>query len=332
MTLAPVQTEPLAVLAPAPRQDWRILPRKNVLQRVWHDRVLLLMFLPCLLYLMVFQIVPDLGDIIAFENYLPFIGFIHSQWVGLENFRYLLVDNSLMQAAKNTGELWLLQTLFYFPAPIFLALLLNGLVDNKLRRAIQSVVTLPHFLAWTVIVTLYNQVFGRLGTLNHLLGLTNSLHPLDIVTNPSIFKLMMTAQLIWKETGWGTIIYLAALLMIDVQLYEAAAVDGAGWWRRLWHVTMPGLIFIISLFLILQIGQITTTGGEQVLLQRDAVGSRAADTLYTYTYFHGIFGGAWSISTAAGLMNGLFSLLIIIGSYRLARRYGFNVSPGKADA
>jgi putative aldouronate transport system permease protein len=292
---------------------------------------MLLLVLPGFVYLLLFFYIPLLGNIIAFQNYLPFIGFIHSQWVGFENFHYLLVDSSLIQAAKNTGELWLLQTIFYFPAPIILALILNGLVDNKLRRAIQSVVTLPHFLAWTVIVTLYNQVFGRLGTLNQLL-MSHNLHPVDIVTNPAIFKLMMTAQLIWKETGWGTIIYLAALLMIDVQLYEAAAVDGAGWWRRMWHVTMPGMIFIISLFLILQIGQITTTGGEQVLLQREAVGSRAADTLYTYGYFHGLFGGAWSVSTAAGVLNGVFGLVLIVACYRVARRFGFNVSPGKSDA
>src|SRR5581483_4202547 len=155
------------------------------------------------------------------ENYLPFIGFIHSQWVGLDNFAYLLSDRSILNAAINTVQLWELQTVFDFPAPVILALLLNSLISNKLRRAIQSVVTIPHFLAWTVIAALYNQVFGRLGSVNAMLTAAG-LHPVDIVTNPALFKWMMTAQLAWKETGWGTIIYLAALLNIDVQLYEAA--------------------------------------------------------------------------------------------------------------
>ncbi|HEU0167876.1 MAG TPA: ABC transporter permease subunit, partial [Chloroflexota bacterium] len=231
----------------APGQDreaWQGRPRKTLLQRLWRDRVMLLMVAPGMLYLIVFHYVPDLGNVIAFENYLPFIGFIHSQWVGLDNFQYLLTDRSILQAAVNTIELWVLQTIFDFPAPIILALVLNSLVSDRLRRAIQSVVTVPHFLAWTVIAALYNQVFGRLGSMNVMLT-SAGLHPLDIVTNPALFKWMMTAQLIWKETGWGTVIYLAALLNIDAQLYEAAAVDGANWLRRMWHITLPGLMFIV---------------------------------------------------------------------------------------
>ena len=292
---------------------------------------MLLMCLPGLVYLVIFHYVPDLGNVIAFQNYLPFIGFIHSQWVGLENFRYLLVDRSILQAASNTLQLWVLQTIFDFPAPVILALLLNSLVSNPLRRAIQSVVTVPHFLAWTVIAALYNQVFGRLGSINAMLTAAG-VAPLNIISNPALFKWMMTAQLIWKETGWGTVIYLAALLNIDVQLYEAAAVDGANWLRRMWHITLPGLMFIVSLFLILRVGLLTATGGEQILLQRGFVGAQAGEVLYTYVYFHGIVGGQWSVAAAAGLLNGIIGLVLILASYRIARHFGFNVAPGPRAA
>jgi putative aldouronate transport system permease protein len=292
---------------------------------------MLLMVAPGMLYLIVFHYVPDLGNVIAFENYLPFIGFIHSQWVGLDNFQYLLTDRSILQAAVNTIELWVLQTIFDFPAPIILALVLNSLVSDRLRRAIQSVVTVPHFLAWTVIAALYNQVFGRLGSMNVMLT-SAGLHPIDIVTNPALFKWMMTAQLIWKETGWGTVIYLAALLNIDAQLYEAAAVDGANWLRRMWHITLPGLMFIVSLFLILRVGLLTATGGEQILLQRQNVGATAGEVLYTYVYFHGLVGGQWSVAAAAGLLNGVIGLVLILASYRVARRFGFNIAPGPRAA
>jgi putative aldouronate transport system permease protein len=143
---------------------------------------------------------------------------------------------------------------------------------------------------------------------------------------------MMTAQLIWKETGWGTVIYLAALLNIDAQLYEAAAVDGANWLRRMWHITLPGLMFIVSLFLILRVGLLTATGGEQILLQRQNVGATAGEVLYTYVYFHGLVGGQWSVAAAAGLLNGVIGLVLILASYRVARRFGFNIAPGPRAA
>ena len=142
------------------------------------------------------------------------------------------------------------------------------------------------------------------------------------MANAALFKWLMVAELIWKETGWGTIIYLAALLSIDITLYEAAAVDGAGSWRRLWHVTLPGLIGVTILLLILRLGQVLSVGFEQILLQRDFVGPEAGEVLDTYVYFHGVVGGQWSVTAAAGLIKGIVGALMVLSADRLARRFG----------
>src|SRR5262249_23311928 len=140
--------------------------------------------------------------------------------------------------------------------------------------------------------------------------------------DPTLFKWLVVAELIWKETGWGTIIYLAALLSIDVTLYEAAAVDGAGRWQRLWHVTLPGLIGITVLLLILRLGKILGVGFEQILLQRDFVGPEAGEVLDTYVYYQGVVGGQWSVTAAAGLIKGIVGAVMVFTADRIARWFG----------
>ena len=142
------------------------------------------------------------------------------------------------------------------------------------------------------------------------------------MTSSGFFPWLVTLQLIWKDTGWGTIIYLAALLSIDTELYEAAAVDGADRWRRLWHVTLPGIVPVTFLLLILHLGSILSVGFEQILLQRDAVGADAAEVLDTYVYFHGMLGGQWGITAAAGLVKGVVGLVLVLGANKLAHRFG----------
>jgi len=189
------------------------------------------------------------------------------------------------------------------------------------RRIVQSIVYLPHFISWVIIVTLFQQIFGGAGLIDHLLR--NAGQPgLNIMSSPPLFKWMVTLQFVWKDTGWGTIIYLAALLGIDASLYEAAAVDGAGRWRRLWHVTLPGIVGITLVLLILRLGNILTVGFEQILLQRDGVGPAAGEVLDTFVYYHGIAGGQWGVAAAAGLLKGLFCLLLVLGANKLAHVFG----------
>lgn len=304
-------------------------PRVKHRGRARQDLTLWLLVLPGAAWLLIFYIVPSLGDIIAFENYLPFIGFIHSQWVGLQNFSDLVHDRDFWHAAKNTLTLWGLQVVLDFPVPIIFALILSSLMSLKLRAALQSIAVMPHFLSWVVVVGMYNSLFGRIGALNQLLR-TLGLPQVEIVTNPALFQWTLTLQLIWKETGWGTVIYLAAMVMIDTRLYEAAAVDGAGHWRRLWHITLPGISGIVLLFLILQIAQFLSTGAEQVLIQQVLVGNQASEILSTYVYSHAIGVGEWSLSTAAGIINGAVGLVLILICLRLFRRVGFSAFEARA--
>jgi putative aldouronate transport system permease protein len=296
-------------------------PRQSVWTRIWRDRVMLLFIAPGVVYFVLFHYLPLLGYIIAFEDYLPFLGFFDSPFVGFANFEAMLRDAAFWQAFSNTIIISLLQLVFYFPAPICLALLLHGVISTKVRRIIQSVVYLPHFISWVIVVSLWQQVLGGSGIFVHTLR-DLGLPALNIMTEPGLFKGLVTSQVIWKETGWGTIIYLAALLNIEASLYEAAVVDGAGRWQRLWHITLPGIMGVTMLLLILRLGLILSVGFEQILLQRNAVGPAAGEVLDTYVYFKGIVGGQWGITAAAGIIKGILGTVLVISANKLAHRFG----------
>lgn len=301
--------------------------RRSVWQQIWRDRIMLLLIAPGVVYFILFHYLPLLGNIIAFQDYLPFLGFQDSPFVGLANFESMARDPAFWQAVSNTITISLLQIIFYFPAPIILALMLHGIISTKVRRIIQSTVYLPHFISWVIVVSIWQQVLGGSGIFVHVLR-DLGLPTINVMTEPSLFKPLVVLQLVWKETGWATIIYLAALLNIEAALYEAAVVDGAGRWQRLWNITLPGIMGVTVLLLILRIGTVLTVGGggaggfEQVLLQRNAVGPGAAEILDTYVYFKGIVGGQWGITAAAGLIKGILGTLLVIGANNMAKRAG----------
>jgi putative aldouronate transport system permease protein len=288
--------------------------------RIWRERWMYVFILPGFIYFVVFRYLPLLGNIIAFQDYSPFLGF-SSPFVGLANFQKLFTDPDVGIAIRNTLEISLLQLIFFFPAPIILALLLSTMVLEPAKRLMQSVLYLPHFISWVIIIALWQQIFGGAGFINQLLR--NGGHPtVNIMANPAFFKALVVLQLIWKETGWGTIIILAALTRIDPTLYEAAAMDGAGAWRRLWHVTLPGIRGVIVLLLILRLSTILNTGFEQIFLQRNAVGAKAAEVLDTFTYFRGIQGGDWGFSAAVGLVKGVVAAVLVFSANRVAKMLG----------
>jgi putative aldouronate transport system permease protein len=295
--------------------------KTSVWQQIWRDRIMLLMIAPGLVYFVLFHYLPLLGNIIAFQDYLPFLGFQDSPFVGFANFQAMLSDGAFWQAVANTITISLLQIIFYFPAPIALALMLHGIISTSVRRIIQSVVYLPHFISWVIVVSIWQQVLGGSGIFVHTLR-DLGLPAINVMTEPSLFKPLVILQLIWKETGWATIIYLAALLNIEQALYEAAVVDGAGRWQRLWNITLPGIMGVTLLLLILRVGAVLTVGFEQILLQRNAVGPAAGEVLDTYVYFKGIVGGQWGITAAANLIKGLLGTILVISANKLARRAG----------
>ncbi|WP_410170153.1 ABC transporter permease [Actinacidiphila bryophytorum] len=295
--------------------------RGSRLARLRRDWVLLALMAPGVAYFLVFHYGALAGNVIAFKDYVPFDGLWASQWVGLDNFRAMFGDPDFWSAVLNTVWIALLQLVFFFPVPIALAMLLHSLTRDSVRRFVQSVAYLPHFLSWVIVVAVFQQVLGETGLLNNVLGDAH-LHTVDIIGNPTAFKPLVIAEVIWKDCGWGTIIFLAALTQVDEQQYEAAAIDGAGPWRRFWHITLPSVRPIIVLLLIMRLGDILSVGFEQMLLQRASVGPDAAEVIDTFVYYKGLVGGDYGYAAAAGLFKGVVGAVLVFTANKVAHRLG----------
>lgn len=313
-----VKTRPPA----APPAVMTASARSSLRRRLRRDWVLLVVSLPGVVALLLFQYVPLLGNVIAFKDYQPFIGIAGSPWVGLSNFKIIFTgDPAFVKALANTLVISLIQVLFVFPVPIALALLLNSLVSERLKRVVQSVLYLPHFLSWVIVVSIFQFMLGNTGLVNTWLH-ARGMGGFDVIGNPALFKELITAQVIWKDTGWGTILFLAALSRIDPALYEAAAVDGASRLRQLWHITLPGIKSIIVLITILRLGDVLTVGFEQILLQQNAVGTSTSEVLDTYVYNNAVVAGGWGASAAVGLVKGIVGLVLVLGANKIAHIFG----------
>ena len=288
-----------------------------------------LLILPGVIYYLTFTYLPLVANVIAFQDWNPFRaslegpvkGFFAGPWVGFEQFRLMFSDPQFANALINTVQIELLQLVFAFPAPLLLALLLNSLVSDKLRRSMQTIVYLPHFLSWVIIISMWRQFFGGTGIVNQVLT-ELGLGTVNIMYNPDIFKALVVSQGIWKEVGWGTIIFLAALTKIELSLYEAAVMDGAGGWRRLRDVTLPGIRPVVVLLLILTLGNMFSVGFEQFFLQRGAVGADASEVLDTFSYFRGIQSFDYSFATAVGMVKSVVGFTLILGANWLAKKSG----------
>ncbi|SCF66833.1 carbohydrate ABC transporter membrane protein 1, CUT1 family [Streptomyces sp. DconLS] len=290
-------------------------------QRVRRDRVLLLMMVPGVLYFVIFQYGALAMNVIAFQHYIPFLGMSHSPWAGVSNFRTLFGDPGFWQAVWHTVSLALFQLVFFIPVPLAVALLLHSVLNGPVRKFVQSVVFLPHFVSWVVAIALIQQMVGPTGVLANLLSGGGD-HVVNLFTDPSLFQPMMVAELIWKDCGWATVIFTAALFQVDEQLYESAAMDGAGPWRRLWHVTLPGVRPVVVLVLIMRLGSVFSVGFDQVLLQRDSFGQRVSEVIDTYVYYHATVNGNWSVAAAAGLFKGVVALVLVVAANKVAHRLG----------
>ena len=321
-TSTPVVGEPVAAPTTGGRVGRRPPTRKVPLRtRFARDRSLILMTLPAVVLLAVFAYVPMAGNIIAWQDYSPYVGISGSPFVAWDNFVRVLQSPAFLHAVENTLVITGFQLVFYFPVPIILALLLNSVLTPAIRTTIQSIVYLPHFFSWVLVVTIFQQMFGGAGLVNQLLA-QNGMSGFDFMTNPDSFLLLITSQSIWKDAGWGIIIFLAALSTVDPSLYEASVVDGANRWRRMWHISLPALRPVVILLLILRLGDALTVGFEQLILQRGAVGSEVSEVIDTFVYYQGVINGDWSFATAAGLMKGVISLLLVLGANKLAHLMG----------
>ena len=293
------------------------------LAAIGRHRWLYLMLLPGLAYFLIFKYWPMYGLTIAFKDYLPFLGYSGSPWVGLKHFEALFTGPDFSRLMINTAILALLTLFFVFPAPIIVALLLNELRQSFVKRSVQSLIYIPHFLSWTIVASLtYLLLSVDYGVLaNFIHGLVGG-RKVDYVAGEDWFRPIIVLQLLWKQTGWGTIIYLAALAGVDTQLYEAARVDGAGRWRQFWHITLPAMRPAIVVMAILTSGHLLDTGFEQIWLMTSSLNRDVASVFDTFVYEAGITQGAFSYSTAVGLFKGVVGVILIFGSNWLAKRLG----------
>ncbi|MGP4047187.1 ABC transporter permease [Streptomyces sp. 2A115] len=295
--------------------------------RLKRDRTLILMTLPAILLVLVFNYIPILGNVVAFQEYDPYVsdnGFVaifHSPWVGFEQFSRIFEDSAFWDAVKNTFVLFSLQLVLFFPIPIVLALLINSVIRPRVRAVSQAILYLPHFFSWVLVITVFQQIFGGAGIIAQTLR-QHGYEGFDLMTDPGIFKFLVTAEGVWKDAGWGIIVFLAALASVSPDLYEASAMDGAGRWRRMWHVTLPALRPVIALLLVLRVGDALTVGFEQILLQRDAVGPGAAEVLDTFVWWNGVRNQEFSYAAAAGLIKGVVSLGLVLAANKVAHLMG----------
>ena len=307
-----------------PRNDEVTPPQRkvSVLTKLKHYRWLYLMLIPGIAYFAVFKYAPMYGITIAFQDYLPFLGYSGSPWVGFKHFQALFSGPDFPRIMGNTLILAALHVLITFPAPIIVALLLNELRIEWVKRAVQSSLYIPHFLSWTIIASLTFLLFGLdpgpiTKVASSLLG-----HQVDFLADPAWFRPLIILQSLWKGTGWGTIIYLAALTGVDPTLYEAARIDGASRWRQMWHITLPAIRSTVVVMAILLAGSLLDTGFEQIYLMTNSLNRSVADVFDTYVYIMGITQGAFSYSTAVGLFKAAIGIVLIFGANWLARKFG----------
>ena len=293
----------------------------RALKKIWKHRFIYLLLLPGLLFFIVYVYGPMLGNIIAFQDFSPFRGFSRSPWVGLKHFERLLTDRDIGRVIANTFVLSGLQIILAFPVPIALAIMLNELRSEVYKRFIQSIIYLPHFISWVVIVGIWFQMFGSRGLFNQVLTEIGS-QPVSFLTDPTWFRLNFVFQNIWKGAGWGTIIFLAALSGISQELYEAAAIDGASRFQRMRHVTLPGIRPVILIVLIIQLGNVLNIGFEHIFLLLNPVTEPYAQVLDTFVYTRGIQQGDFSFATAVGLVKGIVGMFMVLTANWLAKKFG----------
>jgi putative aldouronate transport system permease protein len=280
------------------------------------------MAIPGLLYFLIFQYAPMWGILLAFQDYNPYRGFWGSEWIGFENFRVFFNYGDFWPLLRNTLSISVLNLIFSFPAPIILALMINEVRVEAFKRITQTVVYLPHFLSWVIVVSFTFLFFSLdIGFVNKALAALG-MEKIPFLSDTSFFYGLLVGQTIWKEVGWGTIIFLAAIAGVDPQLYEAATVDGAGRMRRIWHVTLPAIRSTIVILMILRMGDILNVGFEQVLLMLNPMVQGIGDVFDTYVYRQGILSGNFSYSIAVGLFKSVAGLILVAGANYLSKKFG----------
>lgn len=300
------------------------LPLSVKLKKDWRrNKMLYFLFLPVLIYYIIFQYGPMLGLIIGFQNYKPSLGFLRSKWVGLQHFKDFFTDYYFLRVLFNTIRISFVTLVFTFPVPIIFALLISELRSKHFSRFIQTVSYIPHFISIVVIVSIMLDLTNKDGAITQFLA-NFGFNPVTMLNDKSYFLPLYVFSAIWQNIGWNSIIYLSALLAIDAELYEAAKIDGAGKFRQLINVTLPCLLPTIIVMLILQVGKMFNVGYEKIILMYNPLTYEVADVISTYVYRKGLLEMNWSYSTAVGLFNSVVSFTLVWATNKLSKKVSGN--------
>ena len=282
---------------------------------------LYIMCIPGILFFLLFRYLPMWGIMISFQDYNIFRGFSASPWTGLKHFVNFFNSSSFVPLMVNTLLLSFYSIIFAFPAPIILALFLNEIRVKAFKRTVQTMVYVPHFISWVIVASISFMVLNSTGPINGLINFFGG-SSVSFLTDPGVFRPIIIIQTIWKESGWGTIVFLAALSNVDVEQYEAAIVDGANRFQQVWHITLPAIRSTIVILFILQMGNVLDNGFDQIFLMSNAGNRTVSDVLDTFTYREGIINGQLSYTTAIGLFKSVIGIILIMGSNKLAKLAG----------
>lgn len=309
------------------RQDYVIKThkKKSIISIVKKDfskyKLLYLMFVPVLLYFIVFCYLPMYGVVIAFQDYKPRLGITGSKWVGLENFLEFFSSAFFGRIVRNTVLLNIYNLIFGFPVPIIFAILLNEIKRTKFKRIVQSITYLPHFITTVIIASIIIQFTNSEGFITQLVNnLTN--HTGALISDASMFRTIYVVSDIWQSFGWNSIIYLAAITNIDPNLYEAAYIDGANKIRQMWHVTLPGILPTVIIMLILACGRIMSIGWEKAFLLQSPLTYETSDIISTYVYRKGFEEMDYSYSAAVGFFNSVINLILLTFANKISKKFG----------
>lgn len=285
-------------------------------------KYLYIIFIPVLVWYLIFAYIPMYGVIMAFQDFTMSKGYFGSPFVGLEHFSELLKDELLWRAFSNTVIIAAYRLCTIFPFAIILALLLNEVRHMKFRKTIQTIIYLPHFLSWVIVASIFITIFSpEKGLITAFCQLSNIETP-DLLTNSGIFRTILISTDIWKEAGFSTVIYIAAMAGIDPQLYEAAIVDGAGRWSRVWHITLAGIRSTIVIMFILTIGQILNWGFDQVYNFYNPMVYDVGDILDTYIFRTAMGDNKFSYAAAAGMVRSILCIGLLVTSNWIVKKLG----------
>lgn len=284
------------------------------------DKYLLLMVMPCVLYFLIFHYLPMAWNIVAFQKYSIRRGILGSEWVGLQNFKRFFESPYAFRVIRNTFVLSFMDLVFGFPVPVIFALLLNEVKNKTVKKAVQTFSYLPHFISVVAVVGIMKIILNPTdGIVNMLIGKLGGT-PVNFFSEASAFRWLYVISNIWQNFGWDSIIYFAAISGVSPDLYEAAIVDGAGRWKKMWYVTLPCISPTIIVLLIMRIGWLLSVGFEKIILMYNESTYETADVISTYVYRAGLLNADFSYGTAIGLFNCLVSLCLVLFANYVSRK------------